>query len=159
MRWSLALLIGLCCSHTGFGQEPKEESPPARYSVVAIVAKYPQSTPKETLASVLSAIEEKRIDYVLAHLSDPTFVDDRVKKVHGGSFDEFVKETTTKLHDNPAIVKEMTRFLKEAEWEGGESTAVARHKEIKDKEMYLKKVGNRWFLENKQKPEAKKEDK
>jgi hypothetical protein len=159
MRWSLVLLIAFCGVFTAHGQDAKEESPPARYEVVAILAKYPQASPKATLASILSAIEEKRIDYVLAHLTDPAFVDERVKKVHAGSFDDFVKETTTKLNDNPAAVKEMTRFLKEAEWEGGETTAVARHKDIKDKEIFMKKIGTRWFLENKQKPEPKKEDK
>src|SRR5438552_14185099 len=136
-------------------QEPKE-APPRRYGIEANLRDYPQETAKETLASVLQAVERRRINYLLAHLVDPAFVDKRVKEVYGGDFEELVRETTGKLADNPAALKELQRFLKEGEWEGGDTTASAKLKENKDRQVFFRKIGRRWFLENRQKPEPAK---
>jgi hypothetical protein len=67
-----------------------------------------------------------------------------------------VRETTTKLADNPAGVKELQRFLKEGEWEGGDTTATAKLKDVKDRQVFFRKIGSRWYLENRQKPEPPK---
>ena len=99
------------------------------------------------------AIEKQRIDYLLAHLADPDFVDERVKNVYGGNFDELVGETTVKLKDNPNEVKLLERFLKEGEWEEKKDTAVARLKDVKDRQVFMKKIGKNWYLENKQREE------
>jgi hypothetical protein len=136
--------------------QPPQESTPRRYGIEANLRDYPQENPKETLASVLRAIERGRINYLLAHLADPAFVEKRVKEVYGGDFEELVKETTHKLADNPAAVKELGRFLKEGEWEGGEAAASVKLKDVKDRQVFFRKIGQRWFLENRQKPEAAK---
>ena len=136
-------------------QEPKE-SPPLRYGIEANLRDYPQETPKETLASVLRAVERGRINYLLAHLADPEFVDKRVKEIYGGDFEEMVRETTGKLSDNPAALKELQRFLKEGEWDGGETAASAKLKDVKDRQVFFRKIGRRWYLENRQKPEPSK---
>ena len=47
---------------------------------------YPQATAKEALASVLKAVEAKRIDYLVAQLADPAYIDDRVQRLYGGKF-------------------------------------------------------------------------
>src|SRR5439155_9853990 len=128
MQRVLALGIILVGGITSPAQAP-QEAIPRRYGIEANLRDYPQETPKETLASVLRAIERGRINYLLAHLADPAFVDQRVKEVYGGDFEELVRETTGKLSDNPAAVKELQRFLKEGEWEGGDTTASAKLKE------------------------------
>jgi hypothetical protein len=138
-------------------QAPKE-APPKRYGIEANLRDYPQETPKETLASVLRAIEKGRINYLLAHLADPAFVDQRVKQVYGGDFDELVRETSNKLTGNPDAVKELDRFLKEGEWEAAETTAAVKLKDVKDRQVFFRKIGQRWYLENRQKPEPSKTD-
>ena len=139
----------------GPGQAPKE-APPKRYGVEADLRDYPQETPKETLASVLRAIDKGRISYLLAHLVDPAFVDQRVKQVYGGDFEELVRETIDKLSGNPDAVKELRRFLKEGEWEAGETTATVKLKDVKDRQVFFRKIASRWYLENRQKPEPAK---
>ncbi len=83
-------------------------------------------------------------------------MDERVKEVYGGNFDELVKETTTKLKDNPMEAKLLERFLKEGEWDAKENTATASLKDVKDRQVFMKKVGKSWYLENKQKAENSK---
>ncbi len=153
MRIGLALWVALILVT---GTQAQESRAPRRYGIEANLDIYPQATPKEALASVIAAIENKRVDYLLAQLTDPSFVDQRVKEVYGGDFDELVKETVTKLNDNPGTVKELRRFLKEGEWESADSTAVAKLKDIKDRQVFMKKGEKRWFLENRQKPEPEK---
>jgi hypothetical protein len=151
----LAVLSGIiwaCFTVPGATQETK---PAGRYGIEPRLQTFPQNNPKEALASVLAAIEAKRIPYLLAQLTDPDWVDKRVKEIYGGRFDELVAETSMKLADNPAAVKELRRFLKEGEWDEGENAASAKLKDVKNRQVFLRKVGTRWFLENRQKPAEK----
>jgi hypothetical protein len=157
MHRVLALGVVFVWLH-GVPAQAQQEAAPRRYGIEADLRDYPQETPKETLASVLLAIERGRINYLLAHLADPTFVDKRVKEVYGGDFDELVRETTGKLTDNPAALKELRRFLKEGEWEGGETTASVKLKDVKDRQVFFRKICQRWYLENRQKPEPSKSE-
>lgn len=149
MRLAVAIGIALCCT-TVQGQDVK---PLTRHGVVAIFNKYPQSTPKETLESVLKALEAQHVDYVLAHLTDPVFVDRRVKE-YGGKFEELVEESRVKLANNPSVLPQLRRFLKAGEWDKGEETISVKLKEVRDQQVVLKKIGNRWFLVNLMKPAA-----
>ena len=151
MRIGFALCLGLFLA-TG----TQEARAAKRYGIEANLDSFPQATPKEALASVIQAIENKRIDYLLAQLTEPDFVDQRVKEVYGGDFDELVKETTTKLNDNPGTLKELRRFLKEGDWENADTTATAKLKDVKDRQVFMKKVDKRWYLENRQKAETEK---
>lgn len=155
MHRILVLWIALVGVVVGQAQAPNE-APPRRYGIEASLRDYPQETPRETFASVLRAIERGRLNYLLAHLADPAFVDKRVNDVYAGDFEELVRETTGKLKDNPAAVKELQRFLKEGEWEGGESSVSAKLKDVKDRQVFFRKTGRRWYLENRQKPEPAK---
>lgn len=145
MRW--AFVLTLLTAVAAVAQD-KVETPPARYGVNADLRRYPQTTPKETLASVLTALDKKRVDYVLAHLTDPAYVDERVKA--RGSFDAFVKEVRDKLADNPDAVKDLRRFLKEGEWDAAEDKASAGLKDVKDRRVHFRKIDNRWYFENRQ---------
>lgn len=142
MRPGLALLI-----LTALAAQPAE-----RHDVKLDLKSYPQATPQEALTSVVKAIEDKRIDYLLAHLADPEFVDRRVAE-SGGRFDEVLQEARAKLQDDPGVVKQLRRFLKDGEWQtSGNSTSI-RLKDIGDRSVYLRKIGDRWFMENRKKPE------
>jgi hypothetical protein len=154
MRTSFLVALGVTLS-VGVCISSAQDAPsPARYGVEANLESYPQGSAKETLASVISAIEMKRFDYLLAQLADPKFVDQRVKDVYGGEFEELVRETRSKFTDNPASVKELKRFLKEGEWENTEEDAAAvKLMDVKDRQVFMKKVGKRWYLENRQQSE------
>ena len=156
MRTGLAALMCVVCSAMVNAQQDQDATPPRRYGVLLNQQNYPQEDPKQALASVVKAIDRQRIDYLLAHLADPDFVDERVKEVYGGNFDELVKETVTKLKDNPAEAKLLERFLKEGEWDAKENTAAASLKDVKDRQVFMKKVGKSWYLENRQKAENSK---
>jgi hypothetical protein len=147
---ALGSVLVLILGTYGLAQQPEEA--PVRYGIHPRLEDFPQSTAKEALASVLSALEQNQAAYVLAQLADPDFVDRRVKDVYGGRFDELVKETTTKLADNPNTIKDLRRFLMEGEWQGSEGSASAKLKDVKDRQVFLRKVGKRWYLENRQKP-------
>jgi hypothetical protein len=128
-----------------------------RYGVELDRENFPQDTPKETLESIMKAIQMKKIDYLVAHLADPAFVDQRIAEVHGGKFEEMVRETTTQLVDNPDTLRIFRRFLKEGKWEGEKGTAAsAKVNGVKDT-LYFRKIDDRWFLENRKKGPAEKE--
>jgi hypothetical protein len=148
MRAAVILLIA---GTLAFAQGVKK-----RYGVELDRENFPQDSPKEALDSIVKAIQMKKIDYLVAHLADPEFVDQRVKEVHGGRFEDLVRETTSQLIDNPDTVKIFRRFLKEGKWEGEKGAAAsAKVNGVKDT-LYFRKVDDRWFLENRKKGGADK---
>jgi hypothetical protein len=154
MRWTVILAIGALWTA---GLASQDAKPPSRYGVVAIFNRYPQNTPKDTLASVLKAIDNQHIDYLMAHLTDPVFVDQRVK-AYGGKFEELVAESRTKLANNPGAVKQLRRFLEKGEWEENEDKdkVTVKLKDVPDQQVFLKRIDKRWFMENRMKPMAEK---
>lgn len=110
---------------------------------------FPQANAKDAFASVVKAIDQNRIDYLLAHLVDPEYVERRVSEL-GGRFDRAVETTRQKFADDPESVKELKRFLNDGEYA---ETAEAVTVKLKGtpRAVYLKKVGDRWFFENRQK--------
>jgi hypothetical protein len=133
-----------------------------RYGFDVNENRYSQKTPEEALKSVIQAIDGKKIDYLVAHLADPKFVDDRIKdykKSQTGdddarafrAFGRLVQETTDHFLEDPLLVKELKLFAKEGEWKADDANASATVKTLPDRRVFLRKVQNRWFLENKQK--------
>jgi hypothetical protein len=147
MRIALAVLLGSVFVAGVAAQDKK--APDKRYGIDADLKTYPQATPKETLASVLKAMDAKRIDYLLAQLADRAWVDKRVKG-NGGSFAAAVEETTTQLIGDPGPAKLLRRFLKDGEWTIGDKTANVRLKDVEER-VYFHKADGRWFLENRKK--------
>lgn len=131
-------------------QAPALQQAPAattRYGIPLDINKFPQNTPKDCFASVVKAIDDRHIDYLLAQLTDPAFVDMRVKD-SGGSFEEVVKEASARLVNDPLAVKELKRFLREGEWQEEEGTASVKLKDVKNRTVFLRKLNDRWFFEN-----------
>jgi hypothetical protein len=141
---TLVVLLGLCFVSTALAEEA------ARYGVAIDAAMYPQGTPQQALASVLKAIEAKRFDYLVAQVADPSWVDERVKRLYAGQFEEQVADTRSRL--DPGAVKLLQRLAKEGEWKIAEKEAHLSAKEIADRSVYMKKIGDRWFLQHKQSP-------
>ena len=55
---------------------------------------------------MLKAIDGRQVDYLVAQLADTEFVDMRVKVLAGG-FKELVRETRSRLAEDPAALKEL----------------------------------------------------
>jgi hypothetical protein len=118
--------------------------PPAkRFGVEPDPKAFAQTTPKETLASVLKAIELKRPDYVVAHLADPEFVDHRVKET---SYDELLAEATAKLVSDPGAAKQLRAFLDKGTWDEKGDDASVSLAEGSGRTVSFVKAGGRWFL-------------
>jgi hypothetical protein len=160
MRWAMFFLIGMSFLGQLHAQEPKKQTKPTtRYGIQPNVELYSQATPKEALASVLKAIDGGRITYLLAQLADPQWVDGRVAQLHSGNFDALVEETTQKLNHDRTSLKELRRFLSDATWEVGDTTASAQLKDVKNHRVYLRKIGDRWYLESRQQPQPAEREK
>jgi len=132
----------------GLGTARAQEKTDRRFGVVFDPEHFPQKTPKECLGSVIKAIDERKIDYLLAQLADPEFVNQHVKAA--GGFAEFVKQTSDRLASDPAKVRELKRFLDEGTWEEADDAATARLKDVKGRAVFLKKIENRWYFEDRQ---------
>lgn len=145
----IAIWIGLVLLSSGCAQSqaPDGGNVETRYTVAPDLVQFPQGTPQETLESILNAIGKKRIDYILAQLSDPEFVDRRVA-IYGGKFDALVEESSAKLKPDSPAVKQLWSFLKVGEWKIGEQSASAQLKDVPDRAVLMKKIGARWFMEN-----------
>lgn len=153
MRTSVALLVSLVALGGSFAQAPNQAAKAVkRYGVEPNLDDYPQATPQETLASVLKAVDNNRIPYLVAQLADPQWVDERVRQVHGGKFEAMVEETAAKLANDRSSVKELRRFAQEGKWEVTGNTASAQVKDIKNHRVFMRKQDGRWFLESRQQP-------
>jgi hypothetical protein len=148
MRRGFVLLFALSAGGLGAGEPPAKEG--ARYGVSADRAAYPQGTAKETLASVLKAVDAGRFDYLVAQLAEPDWVDRRVKDLFAGKFAEQVEDTRTRL--DPATVKLLRRFLQDGEWTADKDQESVRLKDVSDRGVFFRKKGDRWFLEHRSKP-------
>jgi hypothetical protein len=157
----LTVLTGVCAQPAGkgkagapFGIEPNHE-------------RYPQKTPQAALGSVVRVLAEKRYDYLLAHLADPAFVKAQLKLYKGQlpaslaeesknllAFQRLAKATGEHFRDDPSKLRELTRFAKDGEWKVDEKVATATLKILPARRVFLKKIGERWYLEDRDKAES-----
>jgi len=157
-----AMILGvLAVAAVAAGQEGADPNA-KRFSFDVNESRYSQKTPEDALKSVILAIENKKIDYLVAHLADPGFVDGRIKeyvKTQTGSdetrafraFSRLVQETRDHFLEDPLLVKELKLFAKEGKWKTDDKSASASLKNVADRQVYMRKIHNRWYLENKQK--------
>jgi hypothetical protein len=126
---------------------------------------YPQDGPEKTVQSIVKALDAKRYDYLLAQIADPKYIDQKVaeykdlfpKKADEQAraflaFDRLVRETATHFSEDPLLLKELRQFAQKdkAMWEEKEDRVVGSVDSIAAHKVFLRKIGDRWFLENKQ---------
>ena len=99
------------------------------------------------MSSFIKSIENKEIDYFMACLADPKFVDQRVKDL-GGRFEDVVAEARQKLVDDPATLKLLRRLAEDGEWETKDDSATLTLKDAPDKPLHFVKRKERWYVEN-----------
>jgi hypothetical protein len=132
-----------------------------RYGYLHEPILFPQKTPQEAMQAIIRAIDHNKIDYLLAHLADPKFVDSRVGEYAAfqkGSeqaktivaFERLVRETALHFREDPVLVKELRLYAKEGAWEVQEAVAIGTLKTGTSRRVFFRKLEERWFLENKQ---------
>jgi hypothetical protein len=147
-----AVTIGILVAVAGSVAGQKKESPPARYGIEADLEVYPQDTVKSAMSSVLKTIDARRFDYLAAQLADPDGVDKRVQEL-GGKFEKFVKIVAERYGGDPEAIRELRRIAAEGEVKESGDAASVSHKQIKGRQVFLRKSAGRWFLEDRIKPE------
>ena len=160
----LALFCACSLALTAVGQDEPEKADPLakRYGLEYSPTLYPQKSPKDAMNSVMKALDARRTDYLLAHLTDPTFVDKRVveykQRFTKGedaaktllAFTRLIDETEGHFRADPPLLRELRVFVREAEWEEKEDGAVGTAKAVPARKVFLKRVGDRYFMENRQ---------
>ena len=133
----LLVLPALAPSAQDEEKKPPKERP--RYGFEASPILYPQATPKETIASVVKAIDAQRVDYMLAQLADPKFVDTQVaeyRRLFPNSkgdaqeffaFDKLVNETVAYYLSDPILLRELRLFARDGVWEMADDAATGAH--------------------------------
>jgi hypothetical protein len=161
---AVAVLLAVVAGVQGQAGDKGKPKDARRYGIDPDLKKYPQGTPKDGLGSVLKALGEKQIDYLLAHLADPAFVDKRVEmyaamlasdlpeaQKKSRAFEKLVKEIDENFREDPSKLKEMQRFYADGEWEEDEKLAVARLKGLKARSVFMRKIDDRWVILDREK--------
>lgn len=65
-------------------------------------------------------------------------------------FQRLVADLRELVANDPGTVRDLRRFLRDGTWEEGGDTAKVTLRDVKDRAVFLKKVGMRWFVENRQ---------
>ncbi|HEY1187605.1 MAG TPA: hypothetical protein VGE74_08095 [Gemmata sp.] len=73
------------------------------------------------------------------------------------AFQQLQKDIEEKMRESPQTLKDLRKILREGTFSEADPTASAAHDAIKGRTLYFKKVGDRWFLENKVAQEPQKE--
>jgi hypothetical protein len=155
----LAVFLPVLFALTAAAQDEKDAP---RYGFDYNHALYPQKKPDEAIRSIVKAIDGKRIDYLLAQLADPKYVDSQVAQYKALytkgkddartflAFDRLVNETVEYYLSDPILLKELRMFARDGKWDVEEDVATGTVKDVPARKVFLKKIGERWFLENRQ---------
>lgn len=85
------------------------------------------------------------------------FADLIVQRSRERAFKQLIRDVEQKLLEDPQSLKDMKKILRDGVFTdepGGGAKAV--HPEVKNRALYFKKIGDRWFLENRQEDVPKK---
>lgn len=72
------------------------------------------------------------------------------------AFRQLVRDVEEKLLNDPESMKDLRKILRDGQFASEADGARATHPDVKDRALYLKKIGDRWFLENRQEEIPKK---
>lgn len=66
------------------------------------------------------------------------------------AFRVVVKDIADNMAENPERVRDLAKFLRDGQLTPNEDDAKFSLKDVKDREVFLKKIGTRWFVEDRQ---------
>jgi len=80
-----------------------------------------------------------------------------VERSRERAFRQLVRDVEAKLLDDPQALRDMKKILRDGTFTDEPGGGVkAAHPAVKDRAIYFKKIGDRWFLENRQEDTAAK---
>jgi hypothetical protein len=120
-----------------------------RFGIPLDEASFPQNSPENLRKSLLNALNSDKIEYMLAHLADPSFIDKNVREVHEGDFAKQVAETREKL--KKGLKSPLESLLKEGKLNSSEKSASLKDPALKDFIISMKLENNKWYMENNKK--------
>jgi hypothetical protein len=138
---------------------PPKEAPRYGFSYNDL---YSQKSPKDAIQSVVKAIDARRVDYLLAQIAEPKFVDGQVAQYRQQftkgkdetqtflAFDKLVSDTVDYFLGDPILIKELRLFARDGMWDVADDVATGTAKGVPSRKVFFKRIGERWFLENKQ---------
>ena len=157
---AIIVMAGFSTAQDDVKKKPPE---PPRFGFLLDEELYAQRMPAEAMRAVVTAIDRRRVDYMLAHLTDPVYVDSWVNQYKKDfalgtddgrrllAFERLARETNLYYQNDPLIVKDLRVFAREAKWtEEGDTAVGVVEKTIPARKVFMKKIGERWFLENRQ---------
>lgn len=199
MRTVSAVLVALVGAAVGSGQDDPRvaRKPVVRYGVTENFDFYPQGTAKDAVATAARVLENKRYEYLVAHLLDPAAVDAKVAEradaltpevekelaavreeqqrapqrftrderlpllpdefaqrvraeAEGRAFRGLVRAVPDTLAEAPENVRLLAKFARDGVLTEGTGGATVTLKTLPGKQLYLKQVGNRWHVEDRQ---------
>jgi hypothetical protein len=71
------------------------------------------------------------------------------------AFAQLVRDVEDKLSDDPQVLRDLRRILVGGTSDNGDPVARFSHPEIKDRALFVRKTGDRWYLENRQADEKR----
>lgn len=83
-------------------------------------------------------------------LEKPKFVALIVQRSRELAFKQLVRDVSDKLLDDPQALKDLRKLLRDGKLEDTETGAKLTHDAIKDRALHFRKIGERFFLENRQ---------
>jgi hypothetical protein len=162
LLWAFLVLVLSAPAASAQIEEKPVPKDVLRYGFDYVPTLYSQNAPKEALASILKAIDDRRVDYLLAQLADPKYVDAQVAEYRAQfpqgkpegqtflAFDRLVQDTTQYYLRDPVLVRELRMFSRDGTWDVADDVATGVHKDVPARKMFLRRIGERWFLENRQ---------
>ena len=143
----LFMMVGFAYNPMTSPAQAVKES--GRYGIALDEASYPQNTPENLRVSLLKALNADKIEYLLAHLAHPLFIDKNVREVHEGNFSGQVAETREKL--KKGLKSPLETLLKDGKLEASEKSASIKDPTLKDFIINMKLENNKWYMENNKK--------
>ena len=116
---------------------------PERYEQKVDLKRFPQTTPQESIRSIIKVLKGDQIAYMVAHLVAPKEVDDKLK----GNMEAF-RQLTAKAtpEKNKAMIVQMQKLLDDGTWTMRRNLCWATVDGSRD--LTLEKIGRRWFMHN-----------
>jgi hypothetical protein len=85
------------------------------------------------------------------------FLDLIVAQSRERAFKQLVRDIAEKMRDDPQSLKDMKKIFNDGTFTDEGNVTRAVHITVKDRALYFKKIGDHWFLENRQEEEPRKE--
>jgi hypothetical protein len=80
-----------------------------------------------------------------------------IERSRARAFRQLIRDIDEKLLNDPQSVKDLRKIMRDGTFTEEPGGARGTHPDVKDRALYFKRIGDRWFLENRQEENPKKE--